>query len=135
MRNIPVVAYHAKNCARCHGGSKNWLCKVGYPWWHRNPVMTGIFWQLYQLLLFSWTLSTEISIQTEDLRCASCQFYVTRTRAHRCNRAKPGEPHWSTQANINTNTRLHALLGVSVSHSATCTYACNSETTAHLQGQ
>lgn len=46
-----------------------------------QPVVTGICWQLYQL--FSLTLSTEISIHTEDLSSASCQLCVAHTHTVR----------------------------------------------------
>lgn len=39
---------------------------------------------------------------------------------------KHAEPHKCTQAYINTSTHLRAPFVVSVSHSATCTFACNS---------
>lgn len=48
------------------------------------------------------------------------------------NATKQTQPHKCTRAYINTNTRLHALFVASVSHSATFTSACNSETAAHL---
>lgn len=40
---------------------------------------------------------------------------------------KHTEPHKHARAHINTNTSLHILFVVSVSHSSTCTFPCNSE--------
>lgn len=122
-----------------------------YPWRHCNPWWQVSVGNCTSCCCSVWLFPPRTEYrQTEDLGCASCQLCVVHTRwacmrdithtvalVHRDihtlgHATKHTEPHKCTQAYINTNTRLHALFVASVSHSATCTFSCNSETAAHL---